>query len=126
DVAQAKAASGSVSAAEILALQRLASFSEKLLARYELDRVLEALMDQVIELSHADKGFLILLEGNERRVKVARNVALENIEDAISRVSDSIVDKVMREKRPLIVSDALHDEEFKTSESVVNLKLSSV
>jgi transcriptional regulator with GAF, ATPase, and Fis domain len=124
--AEARAASEEVSAEELLALKRLASFSEKLLSRYELDPVLEALLDQVIELTHADKGFLILLEGDERRVKVARNVARETIEDALSRVSDSIVDKVMRERRSLVVSDALHDEEFKTSESVVNLKLSSV
>ena len=34
--------------------------------------------------------------------------------------------KVVKTRKPLIVSDALHDDEFKNALSVVNLKLSSV
>src|SRR5262249_45897055 len=83
-------------------------------------------MDQVIEVTRADKGFLILMENNELHVKVARNLSRENIEDAVERVSDSIVAKVVRTQKPLIISDALDDPEFKASESVVNLKLLSV
>jgi transcriptional regulator with GAF, ATPase, and Fis domain len=41
-------------------------------------------------------------------------------------VSDSIVAKVVRTQRPLILEDALDDPEFKSSQSVVNLKLLSV
>ncbi|HVE87212.1 MAG TPA: sigma 54-interacting transcriptional regulator [Myxococcales bacterium] len=111
---------------ELASLRRLTAFSEKLLQSYDLERLLESLMDEVVELSHADKGFLILLEGNELRIKVARNISRENIEDAVERVSDSIVSKVVRTRRPLIISDALDDPEFKSSESVVNLKLLSV
>jgi len=59
-------------------------------------------------------------------VKVARNLSRENIEDAVERLSDSIVAKVVRTQKPLIISDALDDPEFKASESVVNLKLLSV
>jgi len=53
-------------------------------------------MDEVIEITRADKGFLILMESNQLRVKVARNISRENIEDAVERVSDSIVAKVVR------------------------------
>ncbi len=108
------------------AFQKLHAFSEKLLLDYDLDKLLENLMDAVIEVTTADKGFLILLEGNELVVKVARNVARENIEDAVERVSDSIVSKVVKTRRPVIVSDALHDAEFNSAASVVNLKLCSV
>src|SRR5712692_3397161 len=111
---------------ELVALRRLTSFSEKLLGSYDLDRILENLMDEVIEVTRADKGFLILMENNELRVKVARNIARENIEDAVERVSDSIIAKVIQSRRPLIISDALDDPEFKSSESVVNLKLLSI
>jgi transcriptional regulator with GAF, ATPase, and Fis domain len=83
-------------------------------------------MDEVIELTRADKGFLILMENNELRVKVARNLGRENLEDALERVSDSIVAKVVQTRKALIISDALGDPEFKSSESVVNLKLLSV
>ena len=45
-------------------------------------------------------------------MKVARNVERENIEDAVERVSDSIVAKVVKTRRPLILSDALEHPEF--------------
>ncbi|MGQ0504230.1 MAG: sigma 54-interacting transcriptional regulator, partial [Myxococcaceae bacterium] len=111
---------------ELLLLKRLTAFSDKLLQSYVVEQILETLMDEAIEVSRADKGFLILMENNELRVKVARNLSRENIDDAIERVSDSIVAKVVRTRKPLILSDALDDPEFKVSESVVNLKLLSV
>ncbi len=111
---------------ELAALRRLTSFSEKLLASYELDKLLEGLMDECIDVTRADKGFLILMQNNEPRIKVARNIARENLEDAQERVSDSIVQKVVQSQKPLIVSDALDDPEFRASESVVNFKLLSV
>jgi transcriptional regulator with GAF, ATPase, and Fis domain len=112
--------------AELIAYHKLQEFSERLLSRSELSDLLEALMDAVIEITHADNGFLILLEGDEPRVKVARNLRRENLDGAFAQVSDSIVGKVLRERRPIIVSDALHDSEFAASISVVNLKLCSV
>ncbi len=83
-------------------------------------------MDECIEVARADKGFLILMESNQLRVKVARNVQRETIEDALERVSDSIVNKVVQQQKALIIADALDDPEFNSSESVVNLKLLSV
>jgi len=124
--AKAPAAKSGFSAEALAAFRQLHAFSERLLGDYEIEQVLENLMDAAIEVTNADKGFLILLEGNELRVKVARNVARQNIEDAIERVSDSIVAKVVRSKKPIIVSDALHDTEFNSAASVVNLKLCSV
>ena len=108
------------------ALAKLVAFSQKLLTRYELDPLLDTMMDQVIELTRADKGFLILFENGEPHIKVARNVKHENIDDAISRISDSIVANVLKTRKPLIVSDALKDPQYSSSESVVNLKLLSV
>jgi transcriptional regulator with GAF, ATPase, and Fis domain len=106
--------------------RKLFEFSEKLLLNYDLPELLEALMDAVIAITNADKGFLILLEGTELRVKVARNLKRENLADALQQLSDSIVDKVIKTKRALIVSDALHDQEFGNAMSVMSLKLSSV
>jgi hypothetical protein len=40
---------------------------------------------------------------------VARNISHENIANAIERVSDSIVTKVVQSRKPLIISDALDD-----------------
>ena len=111
---------------EMATLRRLTLFSEKLLQSYEVDRLLEALMDEVVDVCKADKGFLILMEGEQARIKVARNISRENIEDAVERVSDSVIARVVATKKPMIIADALDDPEFAASESVVNLKLLSI
>ncbi len=108
------------------ALESLVRFSERLLAAGDLDRLLEELLDALLEVTEAEKGFLILLDGGEMTVRAARNLARSTIEDAVSRVSDSIVQKVVRTGKALVVSDALHDQEWSSSSSVVNLKLCSV
>ena len=64
----------------------------------DLSELLDALMDAVIEVTNADKGFLILMEG-EPDVKVARNLRRENIADAVSQLSDSIIAKVVQDAR---------------------------
>src|SRR5439155_925610 len=50
---------------ELTAYRKLQEFSERLLGRYELADLLDALIDSVIELTQADKAFLILVEGQE-------------------------------------------------------------
>ncbi len=108
-------------------LRRLVAFSEQLLQRNDLGDVLEALMDHIIEITRAEKGMLILVEqGEQLAVKVARNLHRENVQNALAQVSDSIITKVLRSRRPLIVSDALQDDEFNASQSVINLSLCSV
>ncbi|MCB9640543.1 MAG: sigma 54-interacting transcriptional regulator [Myxococcales bacterium] len=108
------------------AYRKLYQFSKLLMLDHSLDELLNALLDQVIEVTNAERGFIILLEGNIPKVAVGRNVQKESLADATKLYSDSIVEQVAREKKPLILSDALHDEKFKGSTSVVNLQLSSV
>src|SRR5215212_8141224 len=112
--------------ADLDAYTKLYEFSERLIHQRDLGELLDALMDAVIEITNADKGFLVLLEGDTIDVKVARNLNRENIADAVSQLSDSIIAKVVRSRRPVIVSDALRDDEFSSSKSVMSLKVSSV
>ena len=107
-------------------LKRLTDFSARLLQSGDVTALLEALLDEAIDLTRGDRGFLVLTEGEQRRVKVARNVARENVALDLERLSDTVVDHVLRTGEPLLVSDATADPEFSTSTSVVNLKLSSV
>ncbi|HET9598996.1 MAG TPA: sigma 54-interacting transcriptional regulator, partial [Anaeromyxobacteraceae bacterium] len=113
-------------AARVEALEALLRFSERLLAAKDLSRLLDELLDAVLEATHAEKGFLILIEDGQLEVKAARNLARETIENAVSRVSDSIVQRVATTGKAVVVADALHDGEWSSSSSVVNLKLCSV
>ena len=112
-------------------LRRLHAFSERLMTTTSLDELLEALLDDVIELTGAARGVVLLVDpgapaGATPRVRASRNVQHEAIEDPSGAISDSIVGQVLESRRPVIVSDALSDTQFSDSESVIALKLSSV
>jgi transcriptional regulator with GAF, ATPase, and Fis domain len=111
---------------ELTGLRKLYDFSQRLMELRSVPDLLSSLIDAVVEVTNADKGFLILVEADGPRVAVARNVKHENLTDAVRQLSDSIIKRVMESRKPLIVSDALHDEQWKSSESVLNLKLCSV
>jgi transcriptional regulator with GAF, ATPase, and Fis domain len=112
--------------AEIDAYLKLFEFSAKLMEKHDLDELLDALMDAVVDITSADKGFLVLMDGDQVQVKVARNLKRENIADAVSQLSDSIVAKVVKTLKPVIISDAMNDEEFAGSKSIMKLRLTSV
>jgi transcriptional regulator with GAF, ATPase, and Fis domain len=111
---------------EMVGLRKLHEFSERLMRATSLEGQLEALMDAIIEVTHAGKGFLILLQDGEPRVTVARNLQQQNLPDAVAHLSDSILQKVIETRKPLIVSDALNDTMFSSAQSVMNLQLASV
>jgi transcriptional regulator with GAF, ATPase, and Fis domain len=115
---------------ELGSLRKLFEFSERLMTLQSLDPLLEALLDGVIEVTAARRGALLLVdpadgEDAPLRVRAARNVKREAIEGE-GGISDSIVRHVVEKKMPLIVSDAMNDTIFGSSDSVVALKLSSV
>jgi transcriptional regulator with GAF, ATPase, and Fis domain len=112
--------------ADLDAYVKLFEFSDRLMHVRDLTELLDALMDAVIEITNADKGFLILAEAENLDIKVARNLNRENIADAITQLSDSIIAKVVRSRKPVIISDAMHDDEFSSAKSVMHLKVSSV
>ncbi|MDP2341238.1 MAG: sigma 54-interacting transcriptional regulator [Deltaproteobacteria bacterium] len=131
-------------AAELVAFRRLVDFSKKLTAAREFQSLLEALMDEVISLTKADKGFLVLVDEADdedpsalpsgraaqkqrtARVRMARNLKGENLDEAVAQMSDSILKRVIDTGKPVVVSDALTSTEFNSSLSVVSLRLTSV
>ena len=110
----------------LTAYRKLHTFSERLLGRYNLDELLSALIDAVVEITGADQGFLVLLEEGRPRIQVARTLRKETVSEPASQLSDSIVQKVLRTAQPIIISDALGDAEWSSAESVLHLRLSSV
>ncbi len=117
---------GDVSQAELTGLRKLYQFSERLLVTRDVQTLLEALLDGAIEATGADKGFVVLLRGNQTEVRAARNLRQENLPDAVRQLSDSIIAKVIESKRPIIVHNAVDDTLFRSAASVMNLKLCSV
>jgi len=110
----------------VSAYKRVHEFSMKLLTGASTEDLVETILDSIIELTGANKGFLVLLEDDLPVVRAARNLEKSNIQRSLEALSDTIVQKVIETKKPLIVADALADEQWSASESVVMLKLHSV
>jgi transcriptional regulator with GAF, ATPase, and Fis domain len=111
---------------EIEGMLKLGDFNRRLLEIRAIPDQIEALLDAVIEVVHANKGFVILLRDGDTEIAAARNVDRETIPDAVTQLSDSILRKCIDTRQPLIVSDAVNDTMFNSSQSVLNLQLSSV
>ena len=125
---------------QLAGLRKLYEFSETLMTMKDIEHLLEAMLDAVIEVTGAEKGLILLHDdafvsptgatddasGRPARLRASRNVRREAITDTSDAISDSIVRKVVETGRPVIVSDALSDAQFGTSESVLALRLSSV
>jgi transcriptional regulator with GAF, ATPase, and Fis domain len=107
-------------------LAKIAGFAEKLLLGMVVPDIFKTLLDAVIDLTGATKGFLIHLSGDELVIPAARNVDRVDVERDPAQVSDSVIARVLKERRPLIVSDAMKDTILGQSRSVVDLRLSSV
>jgi transcriptional regulator with GAF, ATPase, and Fis domain len=82
------------------------------------------LLRAVVILTGAEKGFVILMQDGQRNLAASHNV--DDEKSAVARISDSIVERVVQTRKPLIVSDAMHDAQFARAKSVVDLRLSSV
>ena len=107
-------------------LRRLIDFSAKLLQSRDADALLEALLDEAVALTGADRAVLLVNQESGLQVRAARNVSRETLTDARHRLSDTILAKVVATCQPLLVQNAVADPEFSASASVIDLQLSSV
>jgi GAF domain-containing protein len=92
----------------------------------QLDAALDRIMDSLIQITQAERGFIMLLEGGELKVKVARNIARETIEAPRFQVSLNLVRRVMQAGAPLLINDALNDPSLANAVSVASLRLRSI
>lgn len=83
------------------------------------DEILNVIMDLVFEAMPAERGFLMLLEGEENRMvhKAVRDLTRSS-GGAIS-LSRSIANMVIQNRQSVLTSDAQRDERFRMRESVV-------
>ena len=105
-------------------LETLVGLSAEMMRDTEPDVLFTTLLRGLVSLTEAQKGFVIVMRDGHRHLAASHNVEKERLD--LSKVSDSIVDQVVEHLKPVIVSDAMHDNRFGKAKSVVDLKLSSV
>jgi transcriptional regulator with GAF, ATPase, and Fis domain/Tfp pilus assembly protein PilF len=114
-------------AAEPGPFRRLLAINKRLNSELRLSRLLELILDTVIELTSAERGFILLAdEGGELKVSLARNIDQKTLESGEASFSRSIAERAAREATPIVTLDAAGDERFEAALSVSHLKLRSV
>ncbi len=106
-------------------VRKLQVMATSLSGNYTVGELLNHMMDEVISLVDAERGFIVLIENGKPVVRVARNFRQEDIVNE-GELSDSIIRHVIKTQEPLIIKDAFGDAQYNAAESVIRYKLSSV
>ena len=106
-----------------LTLQKISNTINSVL---DSQKLLNMVMDMVIEELRAERGFVVLIdEGEGLNFKAARNIDKEELSKQDFKLSRSIVRKVIKTGEPVLTSDAQADGRFQ-SESITDLKLRAI
>jgi len=108
-------------------LLALANVGQVINSSLELDEVLRIVMDNIVRLTKAERGFLMLRdEKGEMVTSMGRNWEMESINSSELTVSKSVVGRVIESGEPLITTNAQEDQRFAGQESIVAFNLRSI
>ena len=110
-----------------LHLQKLLDVSREMAEMRALNPLLVYLVEVACELFRAELGHVILVQTDgtlDFRAAARRNG--QPVEDPITAISRSILDRAIEGREPVVVADAVADQAFQASTSVRGLKLRSV
>jgi PAS domain S-box-containing protein len=105
----------------------LTNVSQVVNSSLELDEVLRIVMDNIVRLTRAERGFLMLRDENgEMSIRIARNWEKESIDSTELTVSRTIVKRVIESGDPVITTNAQEDQRFSGHASIVAFNLRSI
>ena len=109
---------------DLKTLQELVAFSSALMEQTDPTALFEQLLEAIVGLTQAEKGFLIVLQKGDYTVAATHNIT--STDSSQLGLSDTIIQKVVSTKEPLVINNALSNANYSSAQSVVDLKLSSV
>lgn len=95
----------------------------------DLDRLLGSILDQALALMEAERGFIVLARQRDDGFDVALVRGMDPSELARtdrSTISRKLVRHVLQTRKPLVTTDAQHDERFANSSSIIAFQIRSV
>jgi adenylate cyclase len=124
----ALAKSGDDREVELQRLRALSRTSELVNSSLDLDLVLNDVIDTVVRLTKAERGYLMLInpETNELEFRVARNLEQRTMTEDESIISRSIIARVVKDAAPIVTTNAAEDTRFAGQQSIVGLVLRSI
>ncbi len=106
--------------------EKLFEISKRTLAQMNLERLLDMVLDEAVELSKAERGFIVLLKDGGIEVQSARNMDKESLKKATEKISTTVIREVSKSQKPILTTDAALDDKLKNAASVHRMKLRSV
>jgi class 3 adenylate cyclase/GAF domain-containing protein len=108
-------------------LRALADTSNVVNSSLDLSVVLNEVMDTIIRLIGAERGFLMLKdEKGQLQFRTARNMDRESLDSGAFQVSRTILSQVAENGEPIVTTNAQADPRFSAQESVVGYNLRSI
>lgn len=108
-------------------LRMLLEVSKALSSSLVLDDVLNRVIDAVMELTGADRGFLMLKDAKgELQFTMARNISHEALSGNQYRLSRSVIQRVIESEQSVIVCDSERDQNLRGQQSVIALNLKTI
>ncbi len=109
-------------------LATLYQVSQALNSTLSLEPLLDMVMDRVVAVTRAERGFLTLIDSDTGGLHfaVARNMDRQDIESQAFQVSRGIIERVARHGQPLLADNASADPRFADRASVIYFGLRSI
>ncbi len=108
-------------------LKALAEISQLVNSSLEINEVLRIVMDTIVRLTGAERGFLMLKdEQGEMQISVARNWEQESIHTSDFAISHTVIDRVVNEGKSILTTNAQEDPRFGGQESIIAYSLRSI
>jgi adenylate cyclase len=112
---------------ERVSLRALARIGGVINSSLEIDEVLQAVMDTIIRLTHAERGFLMLKQvDGELSIRTGRNWEMESLDPSEFAISHTIIYRVINEGQPVLTTNAQEDPRFTGQESIIAYNLRSI
>ena len=107
-------------------LLALANIGQVINSSLEIDEVLRIVMDNIVRLTRAERGFLMLRdEAGQMVTRVARNWEQASIK-ASEATSRTIIQHVIESGEPVLTTNAQADQRFSQQDSIISLNLRSI
>ena len=108
-------------------LLALAGTAQAVNSSLELDEVLQLVMDTIVRLTEAERGFLMLREAQgELVMRIARNWEQESINPSEFAISRTIIQRVIESGEAVLTTNAKEDPRFGGQDSIVGYNLRSI
>jgi serine/threonine-protein kinase PknK len=105
---------------------KLLEINRNLNSRIVLSDLLELIVDTVVEVTGAERGFLVLAGGGDLEIRVARTMDREPIRDPGLKLCTRIAEEVIQNGAPILSGNASSDRRLQALEAVRELNLKSV